>query len=201
MTDPSAHDEPAPLRLAWSRAAIHARVQELGLEITERYAGAEPVIVGVLRGAAVFMADLVRAIDLPLRLDFLSLRPVDPHGPRGAPPALVKDLEVDIGGRPVLLVEDVVHSGVTLAQVIRLLASRDPASLRVCTLLDRPAARVTQLPVDHVGFTVGLGTLVGYGLDLGGHFRGLPDLWEVRDEHALLRDPAQALTLWKSRID
>ena len=105
--------EPA-LRLAWPRAAIRARVQELGAEITGRYAGQELVLVGVLRGAAVFMADLVRAIDLPVRLDFLALRPTDPHAVGGTPPAMLKDLEVDIAGRPVLLIEDIVHSGVTL---------------------------------------------------------------------------------------
>ena len=184
--------EPA-LRLAWPRAAIRARVAELGQEITQRYAGTEPVVIGVLRGAAVFMADLVRHIDLPLRLDFLALRPIDPHAAGAGPPALSKDLELDISGRPVLLVEDLVHTGVTLAQVIRLLESRDPASLRVCTLLDRGASRIAALPLDHVGFPVGLETLVGYGLDLGGFFRGLPDLWAVRDEQALLRDPRAAL--------
>ncbi|HWH33640.1 MAG TPA: phosphoribosyltransferase family protein [Egibacteraceae bacterium] len=182
----------APLRLAWPRAAIRARVAELGTEITARYAGQELMLVGVLNGAAVFLADLVRCLELPVRIDFLALRPVDPHAVGEAPAALLKDLELDIGGRQVLLVEDVVHSGVTLAQVLRLLQARDPASLRVCTLLDRTVARVTALPVDHVGFRVGLAPLVGYGLDLGGHFRALPDLWEVTDEHALLRDPAGA---------
>lgn len=183
----------SPLRLAWPQAAIRARVQELGAEITARYAGSELVLVGVLRGAAVFMADLVRAIDLPVRLDFLALRPTDPHAVGGTPPAMLKDLEVDIAGLPVLLIEDIVHSGVTLAQVLRLLDARQPASLRVCALLDRAEARVTALPVDHVGFPVGRETLVGYGLDLGGHYRALPDLWEVRDQHAALRDPSAVL--------
>lgn len=188
----------APVRLAWSRTAIQRRVEELGREIGARYAGREPVLVGVLNGAAVFLADLARRVPLSVRVDFLALRPVDPHAPGDPPPALLKDLESDIAGRPVLLVQDIVGSGVTLAQVIRLLAAREPESLRVCTLLDRTASRLTSLPVDHVGFRVGEEQLVGYGLDLHGRFRALPDLWEVRDERALLADPRALLRLTRS---
>jgi hypoxanthine phosphoribosyltransferase len=186
--------EAGPLRLAWRREVIEARVRSLGEEIAERYSGRELVLVGVLKGAAVFLADLVRATPLPLQLDFLALRPLDPRSRLPGPPALSKDLELDIAGRPVLLVEDIVDTGVTLAQVLRLLAARDPASLRVCTLLDRPSNRVARIPVDHVGFTVGSAPLVGYGIDLAGGFRNCPDLWEVRDLQAVLAQPRAALT-------
>lgn len=185
----------APLRLARRREEIAERVAALGREIAERYAGEDLVLVGILKGATVFLADLVRATPLPLRLDFLALRPIDPAARHGGPPALTKDLELDVSGKAVLVVEDVVDSGVTLAQVLRLLAARDPASLRVCTLLDRPAGRVATLPVDHVGFTVAGGILVGYGLDLHGRFRHCPDLWEVVDEPLLRADPDAALRL------
>lgn len=191
MTSPEIAD--GPLRLAWRREAIAARVQELGTEITARYQGQDLVLVGVLKSAAVFLADLVRAIELPLRLDFIALRSVDGGQRTAAPPALLKDLELDITNCAVLLVEDVVDSGITMSQVHSLLQTRHPSSLRLCSLLDRRDRRVTDLPLDHVGFSVGPATLVGYGLDLGGHFRALPDLWEVVDRTGLLADPTAAI--------
>lgn len=187
-----------PLRLAWSREQIAARVAELGAEIAGRYEGRELVMIGVLKGASVFLADLVRAMPVSLEVDFLALRPLDPRARGEGPPGLLKDIELDVGGRAVLLVEDIVDTGITMSQVLRLLAARDPAALRACALLDRSAGRVTTLPLDHVGFRVGPATLVGYGLDLGGRFRGCPDLWHVVDEAAVAADPEAALALTRT---
>mgnify|MGYP001043110267 CR=1 FL=1 len=190
-----------PLRLRWDRAAIADRVAELGAEIGERYRGRRPVIVAVLNGATVFLADLVRAlpIDVSVEIDFLAVRPVDLRGRTTSQiVGLTKDLEIDIAGRDVLVVEDVVNSGLTLRYLLRTLGARDPRSLRVCVLLDRPRERVASLPIDHVGFEVGPERLVGYGLDLEGWFRNCPDLWEVVDERAVRADPAAALALTRA---
>lgn len=190
-----------PLRLRWDRTAIAERVRRLGADIGARYRGRRPVLVAVLNGATVFLADLVRAVptDVSLEVDFLAVRPVDPRS-RAASQAvgLTKDLEIDIAGRDVLVVEDVVNSGLTLRYLLRTLGARDPRSLRVCVLLDRPEQRLTELPLDYVGFAVGSERLLGYGLDLGGWFRSCPDLWEVLDERAVRADPAAALALTRS---
>lgn len=188
-----------PLRLRWDRDEIAERVTELGEEIGTRYRGTVPILVTVLNGGAVFLADLVRAIPLTLQVEFLAVRPLDPRaGPGGQPVALAKDIEVDLSGRHVLLVEDIVASGLTLSYLLRVLAARDPASLRGCTLLDRPGSRIPTLPLDHVGFRVGPELLVGYGLDLDGWFRNCPDLWEVADARSVRADPADALA-WAGR--
>lgn len=189
----------ALLERRWTAAAIHARVTDLGAEIAARHPrtrgdGSAPVLITVLKGGVTFLADLVRSIPLPVEVDFLAVRPMDP-GARAASQqvALAKDIEVDIAGRDVLLVEDVIGSGLTLSYLSRVLAARDPATLRACVLLDRPEQRVATLPLDHVGFAIGPERLVGYGLDLGGWFRTCPDLWEVLDERAVMADPARAL--------
>lgn len=197
----------ALLERRWTAAAISERVAELGSEVAARHpeargGGPPPVLVTVLKGGVTFLADLVRAMPLPVEVDFLAVRPMDP-GARSASQqvGLAKDIEVDIAGRDVLLVEDVVGSGLTLSYLSRMLATRDPATLRACVLLDRPGQRVASLPLDHVGFTIGPERLVGYGLDLGGWFRSCPDLWEVLDERAVMADPSRALAQMRPRAD
>lgn len=185
-----------PLRLRWDRTAIAERVAELGVDVGSRYAGRRLLLVAVLDGASVFLADLVRALPttMAVDVDFLGVRPVDLRS-RGSSQTvgLSKDLETELAGRDVLVVEDVVNSGLTLRYLLRALSARDPRSLRVCVLLDRPEQRLAALPIDHVGFTLGPERLVGYGLDLDGWFRGCPDLWEVVDERAVRTDPRAAL--------
>jgi hypoxanthine phosphoribosyltransferase len=182
------------LRLRFHRDVIAERVRRLGAQLARQYRGRPPVLVTVLNGGAVFLADLVRSVPLPVEVDFLAVRPVDrAQGSSSQTVALVKDLEIEIAGRHVVLVEDVVNSGLTLSFLVRVLSARDPASLRACVLIDRPRLRVAHLPLDHVGFPIGPELLVGYGLDLGGWFRSLPDLWEVVDEAAVRADPAGAL--------
>jgi hypoxanthine phosphoribosyltransferase len=178
------------LRLRYGRDEIAERVAALGDEIGRVYARRDPVLVTLLMGGCMFLADLVRAVPLRLRLDFLGVSLLQ-RAPSSV--ALTKDLEIDIAGQHVLIVDNLVDTGLTLSYLVRTLAARDPASLRVCTLLDRPARRMVSLPIDHVGFEIGAASLVGYGLDQDGWFRNLPDLWEIVDERAVRANPAAAL--------
>ena len=157
---------------------IAARVAELGARITEDYSGREPLLVGLLKASVVFLADLTRAIPIVHAIDFVELAGYEGRGTGGdAAIRLLKDLDTDIAGRDVLLVEDVVDTGLTLNYLCKLFELRRPASLRVATLLDRPYRRlVDNLPVDYVGFTVPDEFFVGYGFDIDERWRNLPDL-------------------------
>jgi hypoxanthine phosphoribosyltransferase len=163
-------------------AEIAARVAELGAEIGRDYAGREPLLVGALKASCVFLADLSRALPLLHAIDFIELAGYGGRAAGGQRAVrLLKDLDTDIGGRDVILVEDVVDTGLTLNYLVKLLALRRPRSLAVCTLLDRPYRRlVDNLPVRYVGFTVPDEFFVGYGFDLDERYRNLPDLHLVR---------------------
>jgi len=165
---------------------IAARVAELGARITEDYSGREPLLVGLLKASVVFLADLTRAIPIVHAIDFVELAGYEGRGTGGdAAIRLLKDLDTDIAGRDVLLVEDVVDTGLTLHSLIRILVLREPRSLAAVTLLDRPYRRlVDDLPVRYVGFTVPDEFFVGYGFDLDERYRNLPDLHLV---HSPLR--------------
>ena len=163
-----------------SPEAIDARVRELGGRLTSAYAGKDLRLITVLRGGLFFMADLARAIDLPLSMDFLGLAPYRPG--RGGVAAITKDLADDIRGASVVLVEDIVDTGLTLSYVLRLLRGHQPASLEVCALLDKPARRIAPVEVAYTGFEMPDRFLVGYGLDLGGMYRNLPYIATVREE-------------------
>ncbi len=160
-----------------AREELARRVRELGAEIARDYAGHDLLLVAVLRGAFVFLADLSRAVGMPHALDFVSLA-----GYRGVLGGhtrvrLMKDLDVAIAGRDVVIVEDVVDTGLTLNYLVDALALRRPQTLAVCTLLDRPYRRLCDdLPIRYVGFTVPDEFFVGYGFDLDGRHRCLPDL-------------------------
>ena len=163
---------------------MRTRVAELGREIGADYAELEPVLVGSLKASLVFLADLSRALPIHHWLDFVELSGYGPGaalgGHRGI--RLIKDLDVDIVGRHVLLVEDVIDTGLTLNYLVRSLALRKPASVAVVTLLDRPYRRlVADLPVRYVGFTVPDILFVGYGFDLDDRYRNLPDVRVIRD--------------------
>jgi hypoxanthine phosphoribosyltransferase len=150
---------------------LRERVAELGAEITRDYAGRDLVLVGVLKGVFVFMADLMRAIRLPLSVDFLAISQYRP-GDRGV--RLVKDLDRPIAGRHVLLVEDIIDTGLTAAYLVRTLQARRPASLKMCILLDRPRRRLIDIPVAYRGFEIPDAFVVGYGMDYKQQFRNLP---------------------------
>lgn len=147
------------------------RVQELGRRITEDHRGRRPLLVGVLKGAFVFMSDLARAIDLPVEIDFMAVSSYGEATESSGVVRIVKDLETDIAGRDVILVEDIVDSGLTLRYLRRLLSDRRPASLEICVLLARARAELDD--VRYVGFTVPDDWVVGYGLDVGEHYREL----------------------------
>jgi len=165
---------------------LQARVRTLGAEITARYAdGPAPVLVGVIKGVTFFMADLVRAIDLPLEMDFLAISRYGPHarGSRAAV-AVLYDLTTPITGRPVVLVEDVIDTGLPVAFLLRMLHARQPASLEVCALLDRQSVRLIDIPLTYVGFRIPDRFVVGYGLDYQEKYRNLPYIGVLRPEQA-----------------
>jgi hypoxanthine phosphoribosyltransferase len=150
---------------------IQQRVRELGAAISADYAVLDPVLVGVLRGVVVFLADLMRAISIPCSVDFLA---ISSYSAQPGQVRLLKDLEASIEGRHVLFVEDMVDTGLTLHTLLRLLSERNPASLHVCTLFDKPRLRLVKLPLRYIGFELPDRYVVGYGLDYHQRYRNLP---------------------------
>ena len=168
-----------------TREELQTRVRELGREIARHYDGLEPMLVAPLKASLVFVADLSRAVRIPHGLDFVELASYAAGADTGghARIRLLKDLDSEIAGRHVLIVEDVVDTGLTLNYLCKTLALRDPGSLAAVTLLDRPYRRLVEdLPVRYVGFTVPDELFVGYGFDLDERYRNLPDLHVLRPE-------------------
>lgn len=158
-------------RVLFDAPAIQQRVAELGAQITRDYTGERPVLIGVMRGAACFLADLMRQIALPLTVDFLSL---SSYRPDRGPLRFTKDIEESIEGRRVLVVEDIVDTGMTLTCLLRHLAGYRPAEVRVCALLDKRARRLVDVKLDYVGFAIEDEFVAGYGLDFCQDYRNLP---------------------------
>lgn len=152
------------------------RVRDLGRQITSDYAGKDLVLVGILKGAYAFYADLARAIRVPLRVDFLVVMSYGARAKNSGRVKMVTDLTEGIAGRDVLLVEDIVDSGLTLQYLLRTLSRRNPNSIRVCALLDKPMRRKVNVPVHYVGFQIPDKFIVGYGLDYQQKYRNLPYL-------------------------
>jgi hypoxanthine phosphoribosyltransferase len=180
---------PPPVWLLFDPATVQARVAELGAELRADYRGVEPVLVSVLRGGVMFLADLVRAAAMPCKVDFMAISRFDASAETGVV-RIVKDLDLDLSGAHVLVVEDVVDTGLTLTYLLRVLATRGPASLRVCALLDKRARRIVDVPLSYVGFEVPDVFAVGYGLDLDERERGRGEILAVDDLEAVRRDPA-----------
>lgn len=170
-------------RIMLDSVAIRMRVAELGSQITEDYRGRDLRLVTVLKGGLYFLSDLARSIELPLTIDFMAVSPYAAGG--GGVVRVTKDLSDDIAGSSVLLVEDVVDTGLTVNYVLSLLRAHSPASLDVCTLLDKPARRIAEVPISYRGFTMPDRFLVGYGLDLDARYRNLPCIASLRDEAVL----------------
>jgi hypoxanthine phosphoribosyltransferase len=156
-----------------SRDELEQRVAALGKQLTEDYAGRQPLLVCILRGAYVFFTDLARAIDLPVEIDFMAVSSYGNSSRTSGTVRLVKDLDEDITGRDVLLVEDIVDTGLTLRYLRRSLQARRPASLEVVTLLARESADLERLGVKYVGFEIGSDFVIGYGLDVDQRYRNL----------------------------
>jgi hypoxanthine phosphoribosyltransferase len=153
---------------------LTARVADLGRQVSEDYAGRELVLVGVLKGAIFFLSDLMRAITVPVEVDFMAVASYGSATKSSGVVRILKDLDAAIEGRHVLIVEDIVDSGLTLQYLLRNLGARDPASLEVCALLTKPARRKVDLPTRYVGFEIPDTFAIGYGLDLGERYRNLP---------------------------
>jgi hypoxanthine phosphoribosyltransferase len=158
--------------------AIAGRVRELGAEIARDYRNKDLLMISVLKGAVIFMADLARAVDLPLEMDYLAITSylTDHEDPHHRPVRVLKDVERPLQGKDVLLVDDIIDTGLTLNYVLRLFSLREPASLEVCTMLDRPYRRLVDIPVRYSAFTVPDDFFVGYGFDYHQHHRNLPYL-------------------------
>jgi hypoxanthine phosphoribosyltransferase len=154
--------------------ALQARIRELGREISSDYAGRELLLVGVLKGAVFFMADLMRAITVPCEIDFMAISSYGASRDSSGVVRILKDLDLNIEGRHVLVVEDIIDSGLTLSYLVRNLESREPATLEVCTLLTKQGRRRIEVDVRYVGFEIPNRFVIGYGLDFAERYRNLP---------------------------
>ncbi len=163
-------------------AEIEAKVREIGALISEDYRGEKPLLVGILRGAVVVMSDLMRNIDLQCELDFMDISSYGTGTSSSGVVRILKDLEEDITGRHVLIVEDIIDTGLTLSYLRRSLLARKPLSLEICSLLSKPSRRRVELDVKYLGFEVPDEFVVGYGLDYAGAYRNLPDICVLKPE-------------------
>ena len=161
---------------------LKTRVQEIAHEIERDYQGKEIMLISVLRGSFIFMADLCRAIDLPCTLDFMSVSSYGKGTTSSGQVQITKDLSEDITGRHIIVVEDILDSGNTLSYLLKILQHRHPASIRLCTLLDKPDRRVKPVEVHYSGFTIPDAFVVGYGLDYAEKYRNLPYIGIVKPE-------------------
>ncbi len=172
----------------YGRDDVRSRVREIGRTVTADYAGRQPVLVSVLKGGIWFLADLIRAIDLPLEVHFLAIsRYGDAEESLGRVQILL-DLDVDLTGRDVVLVEDIVDTGLTCRYLSSVMAARRPASFEVCTLLDKSVRRIAPITPRYVGFDCPDRFVVGYGLDFEERYRNIPDILQVNDIDALKSD-------------
>lgn len=174
-------------KVLFSSSEIEERVGAIGEAITNDYRGREPVLISVLKGGAMFHADLLRAIDLPASVDFMS---ISSYGEASSGVVrIMKDLDEDIVGRDVILVEDIVDTGLTATYLLSALGARGPESLEICALLDKSVRRITPVPVRYRGFDCPDMFVLGYGLDFEEVYRNLPYIIAVEDMDALAEDP------------
>ncbi len=173
------------LETMYSAEEITARVKELGKQITEEYADKDLVLVGVLKGSCVFMADLMREIDLPMAIDFMAVASYKGTQSSGDV-EILKDLTKPIRGKDVIVCEDIIDTGLTLTRLVEILGTRGANSIKIATLLDKPEPRINKdLKVDFCGFTIPNKFVVGYGLDVEGRFRNLPFIAVVKNPDLL----------------
>ncbi len=165
-----------------TREQIATRVAELGAQITRDYQGRELVIVGILKGAVIFLSDLIRHIDLPLVIDFMAISSYGSATKSSGVVRIMKDLDRDLVEKHVLVVEDIIDTGLTMSFLKNNLLSRGASSIRVCALLDKPERRLVNLSSDYTGFTVPDAFVVGYGLDYDQHYRNLPEIGVLKPE-------------------
>lgn len=168
--------------ILYTTETIQQRVFDLGASISNDYRNKNPLLVGVLKGVVFFMADLLRAITIPVEVDFIAVSSYSPESREQGLVRMVKDLEIPISGRHVIFVEDVIDTGLTLNYILRNLRTREPASLQVCTLFDKPEHRLIDLPVKYKGFDLPGYFVVGYGLDFREKYRNLPFVGVLKAE-------------------
>jgi hypoxanthine phosphoribosyltransferase len=159
---------------------VQARVAELGAQLAADYEGREPVLVSVLKGSIIFLADLVRAMPIPLSIDLMEVSSYGTSTESSGQVRILKDLSTSIEGREVLVVEDIIDTGLTLNYLLRYLHDKGPASIRICCLLDKPARRLAPIEIDYRGFTIADRFVIGYGLDYGERYRNLPYIGVLR---------------------
>ena len=177
----------------WSARQIRGVVAGLAERISSDYAGRTPVLIALLQGGTTFLADLIRMMPIALRVDFMA---ISPYGESKTVAKVVADLERDIGGEDVVVVEDLIDTGLTLSYLLSSLRARQPASLEVCTLLDKTARRIAPISIAYRGLECPDRFVVGYGLDFRGRYRNLPDIFAVEDPAALKRDPLLVASLF-----
>lgn len=165
-----------------TKEELAARIEELGNEITAEYAGKDILMIGVLRGAVIFMADLARAIKVPVALDFMAVSSYGASTSSSGVVRILKDLDEEIAGKHLLIVEDIIDSGLTLKYLLENLKSRKPASVKICTLLSKPDRRKVDVCIDYNGFSVPDEFVVGYGLDYAEKYRNLPFIGILKPE-------------------
>ena len=163
---------------------IQGKVREMGERITEDYAGERLLLIGILRGAVVVLSDLMRCVELPCDIDFMDISSYGSGTSSSGVIRILKDLEEDVAGRHVLIVEDIIDTGLTLSYLKRSLLARGPASLEICTLLTKPSRRQVDLDVKYVGFEVPDVFVVGYGIDYAGSYHNLPEIRALGPEEA-----------------
>jgi hypoxanthine phosphoribosyltransferase len=172
-----------PYEIILSESQINNKVQELGAEITKDYSGKDPVFIGILKGSVIFLSDLIRSIDLPLSIDFISVSSYGDSMESSGVVRFLYDIKTSIEGRDVLLVEDIVDTGLTLDYLIKNFITRHPNSIQICTLLDKKKSRKPEIELDiaYTGFEVPNKFLVGYGLDYAEKYRNLPFIAAIID--------------------
>ncbi len=177
-----------PVGLVLTPEAIEQRVDELGAEITRDYADRSPILISVLKGSTFFLSDLVRRINLPLRLDFIAISSYG-EGAHSGVVRILKDLSMSIEGEDVILVEDIIDTGLTVTYLLATLQARRPRTLEVCGLLDKSVRRIIEVPLKYKGFDIPDEFVIGYGLDFQGRYRNLRGIIGVRDMDQLSADP------------
>lgn len=170
-----------PNRILIKKEDIDHMVSRLGKEITERFKGESILMVCVLKGAFVFMADLLRYIDLPLETEFIATSSYGNGTSSSGTVRIIKDIDQDISGKNVIIVEDIIDSGLTLKKLLELLSTRNPKTLTVCTAFDKPSRRKVDINVEFKGISIPDEFIVGYGLDYAGQYRQLPEVYVMRD--------------------
>jgi hypoxanthine phosphoribosyltransferase len=178
LTLPTMHDDVEEILL--TEAQIRERVAELGQQLAADYVGRFPVLVSVLKGSIIFLADLVRSMPVPLSVDLMELSSYGASTESSGQVRILKDLSGPISGRDVIVVEDIIDTGLTLNYLLHYLRDRNPSSMTVCCLLDKPARRLAEIQIDYRGFTIPDRFVIGYGLDFDERYRNLPYIGVLR---------------------